>query len=363
MNALTHPWVGAMLCVELKTPDADGSLPERFEAIIMPGFSQADPATAGVRGNKASRGTNNSACSAQVLSPRHQGGLKSISGDGNADAEGFSMTVTNHNPIVPLSFEGAEVRLFDHNGEPWFVAADVCAVLDIKNTSQAVSALDDDERSMLNIGRQGKAHVINESGLFALILRCRDAMTAGTVPHRFRKWVTGEVLPSIRKTGAYHQEAPASLTFDQQIEQMRQERLLMEKRRLMLKEVRAVSPLDAHRLAQEWGYVTTAPQQPGLLPGRPSLPALRNGLGMIVLNGQIVTYDACDFEMDGGDQAVVICPNDPKGNDPRVDTIHGRPVNHYWRKRSAALAPVPMCGGQAFPIAYVLGRVLSVEAL
>jgi hypothetical protein len=64
-------------------------------------------------------------------------------------------------------------------------------------------SLDDDERSMFNIGRQGKVNIINDSGLFTLILRSRDAIKAGTPQHRFRKWVTSEVLPAIRKHGRY----------------------------------------------------------------------------------------------------------------------------------------------------------------
>lgn len=56
---------------------------------------------------------------------------------------------------------------------------------------------------MFNIGRQGQANIISESGLYTLILRCRDAVKQGTTAWRFRKWVTNEVLPSIRKNGEY----------------------------------------------------------------------------------------------------------------------------------------------------------------
>jgi len=114
--------------------------------------------------------------------------------------------------VVPFQFENHELRtIIDEQGEPWFVATDVCDVLGIQNTSQAIQVLDEDERSMFNIGRKiGEAHVINESGLYALILRTRDAMKKGTPQHAFRKWVTSEVLPAIRKTGKY--EAPQELT-------------------------------------------------------------------------------------------------------------------------------------------------------
>lgn len=102
-----------------------------------------------------------------------------------------------------FEFESQAVRTTLIDGEPWFVAADVCRVLGIQNVTQAVQRLDADERSMLNIGRQGDAVIISEGGLYTLILRSRDAVTPGTAPHRFRKWVTSDVIPAIRKTGSY----------------------------------------------------------------------------------------------------------------------------------------------------------------
>lgn len=101
------------------------------------------------------------------------------------------------------------VRAFEQNGIAWFVAADICAALEIQNATQAVSRLDDDERSEIELtdamGRNQKANIINESGLYILILRSRQAMTKGTTAWKFRKWVTAEVLPAIRKTGSYTQ--------------------------------------------------------------------------------------------------------------------------------------------------------------
>ncbi|MFX2630607.1 BRO family protein [Enterobacter chengduensis] len=102
------------------------------------------------------------------------------------------------------------------DGSPWFVAQDVCTALRIQNVTQALDKLDDDERSMLNIGHEHRSifdkrvkeiNIVSESGLYTLILRCRDAVTPGTIPYRFRKWVTGEVLPQIRKTGSYIKNA------------------------------------------------------------------------------------------------------------------------------------------------------------
>ncbi|KXK72132.1 antirepressor [Pseudomonas monteilii] len=109
----------------------------------------------------------------------------------------------NSTNVVPFNFGEQQVRTLQIAGEPWFVAADVCRVLEVGNTTQAVQALDEDERSMFNIGRQGNANLVNESGLYTLILRSRDAVKKGSKAHTFRKWVTAEVLPSIRKAGRY----------------------------------------------------------------------------------------------------------------------------------------------------------------
>lgn len=102
------------------------------------------------------------------------------------------------------------IRVQMIDGEPWFVAQDVCAALKISNVSDALNKLDNDEKLRLGLTDAQKIdkmarviNIISESGLYTLILRCRDAVTPGTIPYRFRKWVTGEVLPSIRKTGAY----------------------------------------------------------------------------------------------------------------------------------------------------------------
>jgi prophage antirepressor-like protein len=112
------------------------------------------------------------------------------------------MLKSNLNPeisqVVPFHFETHELRTLLINDEPYFVAKDICIVLGIQNVTQALSSLDDDERAMQNIGRQGEANCINESGLYALIMRSNKPEAK-----RFRKWVTNEVLPSIRKTGQY----------------------------------------------------------------------------------------------------------------------------------------------------------------
>ncbi len=106
--------------------------------------------------------------------------------------------MSNSAEISVFNFNKNQIRTILLDGEPWFVACDVCKVLEIKNTTQAVQKLDDDERSMLKIGRQGKANIVNEFGLYNITLDSRKQEAK-----RFKRWVTHEVLPSIRKTGGY----------------------------------------------------------------------------------------------------------------------------------------------------------------
>lgn len=103
------------------------------------------------------------------------------------------------NEIIQFDFKGNTVRtVFNENNEPLFLAKDVCDVLEMTNTSMVISRLDEDERAKFNLGRQGEANFVTESGLFSLILGSRKAEAKA-----FKKWVTSEVLPSIRKHGAY----------------------------------------------------------------------------------------------------------------------------------------------------------------
>ncbi|EAM7588997.1 BRO-like protein [Salmonella enterica] len=110
-----------------------------------------------------------------------------------------------------FNFESdCQVRAIIIDGAPWFVAMDVCRAIGIANHRDAVRKLDSDEKgvgSTDTLGGEQETTIISESGLYTLILRCRDAVTPGTIPYRFRKWVTGEVLPQIRKTGSYIKNA------------------------------------------------------------------------------------------------------------------------------------------------------------
>lgn len=104
-----------------------------------------------------------------------------------------------NNEIQKFDFKGAALRtLTDEAGEPWFVAKDVCDILGHSNVSMALDRLDDDERSKFNLGRQGETNIVNEAGLYVLVLGSRKPEA-----HEFKRWVTHEVLPQIRRTGGY----------------------------------------------------------------------------------------------------------------------------------------------------------------
>lgn len=96
--------------------------------------------------------------------------------------------------------EFGEVRTVMVSDEPWFVAADVCKALELSNPTVAVSRLDDDERAKFNLGRQGEGIIVNEAGLYSLILGSRKPEAKV-----FKRWITHDVIPAIRKTGGYIQ--------------------------------------------------------------------------------------------------------------------------------------------------------------
>lgn len=91
-----------------------------------------------------------------------------------------------------------EVRTVIREGQPWFVAADVCRVLELSNPTVAVERLDEDERAKLNLGRQGEGTIVNEPGLYTLVLGSRKPEAKA-----FKRWITHEVIPAIRQHGAY----------------------------------------------------------------------------------------------------------------------------------------------------------------
>ena len=108
-----------------------------------------------------------------------------------------------NNELLPFAFEDKLVRtIMDDGGEPWFVAKDVCRVLEIANHRDAVAQLDEDEKDAVGIsdaiGREQETTIISESGLYALVFRSRKPQA-----REFGRWVRKEVLPALRRTGTY----------------------------------------------------------------------------------------------------------------------------------------------------------------
>jgi len=97
-----------------------------------------------------------------------------------------------------FNFHNNQVRIIKKDSEPWFVAADVCDILGIKNPTMSLKYLDNREKAKFDLGYGSPANIISKSGLYKLIMRS-DKPEAKA----FQNWVTGEVLPAIRKTGSY----------------------------------------------------------------------------------------------------------------------------------------------------------------
>ena len=125
------------------------------------------------------------------------------------------------NPLI-FDFSHHSIRVVMLDNIPWFVAVDVCAILALANPSQAISKLDDDECQLVDfstlttvegvinqrLNRGQKINIINESGLYSLILTTRKPEAKN-----FKKWITAEVLPALRRHGKYEMPDAAAAPF------------------------------------------------------------------------------------------------------------------------------------------------------
>lgn len=105
------------------------------------------------------------------------------------------------NQLQVFNFVGNEIRVVAKDGQPWWVAKDVCDVLEIKNSRDALGRLDEDEKGVAStdtLGGTQQVQVVNESGLYSLVLSSRKPEAK-----QFKRWITHEVIPAIRKTGTY----------------------------------------------------------------------------------------------------------------------------------------------------------------
>lgn len=114
--------------------------------------------------------------------------------------------VFNMTSLQPFAYGSQEVRTILIDNEPWFVLNDLCAILELGSPHKVAARLDKDDRTLVpvtdSIGRQQSTTAVNEGGMFDVIVR-----SDSPIAKPFRRWVTHEVLPQIRKTGAY--AAPA----------------------------------------------------------------------------------------------------------------------------------------------------------
>ncbi|MDL2257858.1 Bro-N domain-containing protein [Eubacteriales bacterium OttesenSCG-928-K08] len=130
-----------------------------------------------------------------------------------------------------------EVRVIEKNGEPWFVAADVCRALEHSNVTMAVTGLEEDERAKFNLGRQGETNIVNEPGLYALVLGSRKPEAKA-----FKRWITHDVIPAIRKTGQYSVPQPTDLSV---------KRMEVQERNSRVREGRLLLQIANHKALSE----------------------------------------------------------------------------------------------------------------
>lgn len=173
-------------------------------------------------------------------------------------------------------FENAEfgkVRALTRDGEPWFVAADVCRALGIDPT--AVRRLDDDEKMTLRLmqgesNRTSDTNVINEPGLYTLVLGSRKPEAKA-----FKRWITHEVIPSIRKHGAYVTEATMDNIINdpdfgirllQELKTEREQRTKFEQKTLLLEQENKVLEAEAEVLRPKASYYDLILQSPDAMP-------------------------------------------------------------------------------------------------
>lgn len=142
-------------------------------------------------------------------------------------------TNTNINNQV-FNFGDYQVRTVIKEGEPWFVAKDVCSVLELTNNREAISRLDEDEKGVntaYTLGGNQNLTIINESGLYSLILTSRKPEAKA-----FKKWVTSEVLPSIRKQGKYEVKPSIPKSYSEALLEAGRLAAIIEQQELLVKQ-------------------------------------------------------------------------------------------------------------------------------
>lgn len=186
-----------------------------------------------------------------------------------------------------------EVRTIynDKKDEIWFVAKDIADTLGLTNTTVALQGLEDFERTKLDLGRQGETNMISESGMYALVIRSRKPQAK-----QFRIWVTSEVLPSIRKHGAYMTDQTIDMLADNPdllIELATKLKKEREKRRILKQELEEKEPtyqfgrkIETSEHSCDIGVVSTALKKNGFDIGKNRFMKWLRKNGYLISSGE-----------------------------------------------------------------------------
>ena len=173
-----------------------------YQAVRQSRFGQSSPAYFPLEGGKLATHVISYALVLFLLRPTPTtAALAQQRGDYMADNTNLTLIPTTNEITVFQNDQFGSVRTIIRDGEPWFVAADVCRALELGDTHKAVERLDDDEKGRSSIPTLGGAQellMVNEPGLYALVLGSRKPEAKA-----FRRWITHEVIPAIRKHGGY----------------------------------------------------------------------------------------------------------------------------------------------------------------
>lgn len=194
----------------------------------------------------------------------------------------------SQNQLQIYNFQNCAIRTIEKDGELWWVAKDVCSILDIKNNRDTLSKiLDEDEKGVANIytpGGEQQMTIINEPGLYALIFRSRKPQAKA-----FKRWVTHEVLPRIRRTGAYFPSAPGGESRGGQAGEIAARLTLLEEE---------VKRLKLDRAAEQ-----NAKRLPGDLPKQPPYVKIYYTRVCTAISPELQEYIAGQLPFEHGDRA------------------------------------------------------------
>lgn len=236
------------------------------------------------------------------------------------------------NDLMPFDYSGRQVRTILRDGEAWFVIADVCTVLELRNPSMAAARVDTDDLSIAEVidsmGRTQVARIANESGLYDLIFLSRKPEAKA-----FKRWVTHTVLPEIRRTGQFGSQVPTSLAEALEFAAARQRAIEAAEAKIAA-DAPKVEAYDALMDADGYYTMMTAAKVLGI--GRTTLFRRLRDLG-ILQRGSNLPYEryAHHFAVTASSWT------DPQDNVHTSYTTRVRPSGlDYLRKRLVSAQPV-----------------------